>query len=135
MTPHRSTYDRRIEWWFARVTLCFGAFLLHPERSMDSLAFVQLRSWAPESYWGVLYAATGATHCVALWINGRRWWTPFVRCVIAAINFAVYLVFAAGFWTVDPWTTGVFFYGLAMSYASIVVFYGAVKDSYHAWRT
>ncbi|SOH93384.1 hypothetical protein SAMN06273572_10260 [Monaibacterium marinum] len=129
MRPHR---DRRIEWWFARVTLCFGLFLMAPAQSMDSLAFVQLRLWAPEFYWGLLFAVTGVTHCGALWINGRRWWTPLVRFCIAGVNFSVYLIFAAGFYSVDPWTTGVFFYGLAMSYASIVVFYGAVKDSYHA---
>ena len=129
MTAHP---DRRIEWWFARVTLLFGLFLMVPRQSMDAAAFFQLRLWAPEVYWGGLFAVTGVTHCTALWINGRRWWTPLVRLCIAAINFAVYLVFATGFWTIDPWTTGVFSYGISMSYASIIVFYGAVKDSYHA---
>lgn len=124
--------DRRLEWSLAAGTFGFGVWLADGARSMDSEAYLVLRSWLYESDWAILFILTGALHMVALGINGRAWWTPFVRSTVTAINALVYASFATGFWMIDTSSTAVFMYSWASTQALICV-YGAVKDVYRVW--
>ena len=125
--------DRRLEWSLAAGTFGFGVWLADGARSMDSDAYLVLRSWLYESDWAILFIVTGALHMVALGINGRAWWTPFVRSTVTAINALVYASFATGFWIIDTSSTAVFMYSWASTQALICI-YGAVKDVTRVWR-
>lgn len=124
--------DRRLEWSLAAGTFGFGVWLADGARSMDSDAYLVLRSWLYESDWAILFIVTGALHMVALGINGRAWWTPFVRSTVTAINALVYASFATGFWIIDTSSTAVFMYSWASTQALICI-YGAVKDVSRVW--
>ena len=97
--------DRRLEWSLAAGTFGFGIWLADGSRSMDSDAYIVLRSWLYESDCALLFLITGALHMVALGINGRAWWTPFMRSGVTAINALVYASFATGFWLMDASST------------------------------
>mgnify|MGYP003635897969 FL=1 len=125
--------DRRLEWSLAAGTFGFGIWLADGSRSMDSDAYIVLRSWLYESDWALLFLITGALHMVALGINGRAWWTPFVRSTVTAVNALVYASFATGFWLMDASSTAVFMYSWASTQA-LVCIYGAVKDVSRVWR-
>lgn len=124
--------DRIFEWWLAVNTTLFGVFISMPAESMDSLAFLQLRSFMPESAWGAFFLTTGALHLMALIINGRRWWTPLVRSAVTSLNCFVYILFGVGIFMIDPWSTGVFSYVSTIGSAAAICFYRATKDSTHA---
>jgi hypothetical protein len=125
--------DRRLEWSLAAGTFGLGVWLADGSRSMDSDAYLVLRSWLYESDWALLFVITGALHMVALGINGRAWWTPFVRSTVTSINALVYASFATGFWLIDTSSTAVFMYSWACTQALICI-YGAVKDVSRVWR-
>jgi|GEM_PF-1206164 len=125
--------DRRLEWSLAAGTFGFGIWLADGSRSMDSDAYIVLRSWLYESDWALLFLITGALHMVALGINGRAWWTPFIRSGVTAVNALVYASFATGFWLMDASSTAVFMYSWASTQA-LVCIYGAVKDVSRVWR-
>lgn len=124
--------DRKIEWWFALQTAGFGLFLMSPAPSMDSIAFTKLVGWMPEYEWGLLFLATGLLHVMALAINGRRWWTPFVRFGMTSLNMVTYAAFMLGFAGIDPWTTAVWTYGPSILSAAGLCIYGAAKDTVKA---
>jgi len=131
MTPGMHK-DRRLEWSLAAGTFGFGIWLADGGRAMDSDAYIVLRSWLMESDWAILFIITGAMHLVALGINGRAWWTPFVRATVTAANALIYASFATGFWLMDANSTAVFMYSWACIQALICV-YGAMKDVARTW--
>jgi hypothetical protein len=130
MTHHHK--DRRLEWWLAINTAFFGVFIAAAWQSMDSAAYDVLRTWLTETNWGLLFVVTGFCHAVALGINGRAWWTPFVRTAATSANALIYASFAAGFWAMDPKSTAVWIYS-SLSVAALICIYGAVKDVVHVW--
>ena len=132
MTLIRHHKDRRLEWWLAWTTFGFGVWLADGSQSMDSAAYEMLRSWLLESDWAIVFVVTGAMHLVALGINGRAWWTPFIRAIVTAGNSLVYISFATGFWLLDDRSTAVWIYS-SLCVAALICIYGAVKDSCHVW--
>lgn len=126
--------ERKIEWWFASQTAGLGLFLMHPESSMDSIAFETLTRWMPEYDWGLLFMVTGAAHLTALGINGRRWWTPFVRVTATVVNALTYAAFMVGFSAIDPWTTAVWTYGPSILSAACICIFGAAEDTVAALK-
>jgi len=124
--------DRRLEWSLAAGTFGFGVWLADGAFSMDSEAYLVLRSWLYESDWALLFILTGALHLVALGNKGRAWWTPFIRSGVTAINALVYASFATGFYLMDASSTAVFMYSWASTQALICI-YGAVKDVSRVW--
>jgi len=124
--------DRRLEWSLAVGTFGFGMWLVDSAASMDSQAYAVLRSWLSENDWAIMFILTGTLHMVALGINGRAWWTPFIRTSVTSINALIYASFATGFWIIDQSSTAVFMYSWACSQALICI-YGAVKDVSRVW--
>lgn len=128
----RKHKDRRLEWWLAATTFGFGLWVVDPARSMDGRAYDVLRTWLSEADWGLLFILTGALHLVALGINGRAWWTPFVRSGVTAANAMIYAAFATGFALSDKSSTAVWIYS-ALCVAALVCIYGAVRDVVRIW--
>lgn len=126
--------QRKLEWCFALYNTLFGLWLLAPTPSMPGLAFGTLVSWLSEPEWGLLFGLTGTAHLVSLWVNGRRWWTPFTRALMSACAIIPFALFAAGFAHFNPWHTAVFTYGFGCCGAGFVSLYCAVKDAVHAWE-
>lgn len=124
--------DRVFEWWLAANTFGFGCFLGAGMESMDSLAFSQLTRWFPEEAWAAFFAITGFLHLIALIINGRRWWTPFIRSGTTALNLAAYVFFGLGFMLIDPSSTAVYSYTVMIGSAAAICFFRAMKDAVHA---
>lgn len=125
-------FDRRaLEWWLASYTTFFGIMLALPSVSMGTAAFDIIISWADEDEWGLFFGLVGIFHLAALWINGRRWWTPFVRTVACSITMAAFTMLAFAFGVKSLATTAVFTYG-AIATASLFCVYRAVKDAVHS---
>lgn len=126
--------NRILEWWFAISTVGFGGWLALPVESMSTGAFYDLTLWLEEREWAFLFAVTGLAHCVSLFVNGSRWWTPFSRTLMLIINSLCYALFALGF-AVTYWpTTATYTYGVMIEGAALWCIYRAVKDCVHAWE-
>lgn len=51
----------------------------------------------PSEFWAAMLFIPSVTYLMALYINGRRWWTPIVRLVsglLVALNFSAFVVSA-----------------------------------------
>ena len=132
MIPYK---NRLLEWWFAISTVGFGCWLALPIESMATGAFYDLTRWLEEGEWAFLFAVTGLAHCVSLFVNGRRWWTPFSRALMLVVNALCYGLFAVGF-AVTYWpTTATYTYGVMIQFAAMICIYRAVKDCVHALET
>lgn len=131
----RTPFKRRLmEWWFALTTVGFGGWLALPVESMATGAFADLTRLLSERQWAILFALTGLAHCVSLWVNGSRWWTPFARSAMLLVNTMSYALFAAGF-AMTYWpTTATYTYGVTILGAAFICIYRAVKDCVHAWE-
>lgn len=117
---------RRLELFFALQTFFFGLWLLFPFNSMGTLAYNTLISAVEEPLWGWLFFFNGLSHIFALSINGRRWWSPFVRWFSALCSFLIYLGFSVGFFLENWMTTAVpVYFSLAL---------GSAICMYFAWR-
>lgn len=101
--------DRKLEWVLAAYTFGFGIFLAHPADSMAK-SMEGVTDIIPEREWGVLYATVGFLHISALHINGRSWWTPFVRLAASSFSFMVFSAMAISIITINPASTGAFTY-------------------------
>lgn len=124
--------NRLLEWWFAASTVGFGVWLALPMDSMSTGAFADLTRWLTEAEWAFLFGITGVAHCVSLFVNGRRWWTPFARTLMLTVNSLCYGLFAVGF-AVTYWpTTATYTYGVMILGAALICIYRAVKDCVHA---
>lgn len=129
---HTPFERRRMEWWFAGSTLGLGLWLFLPWVSMSTGAYSNLLQWLREDEWATIFALTGTAHMTSLYVNGRRWWTPFARATMLAVNALCYAALAVGFMA-EYWpTSATFTYGFAMSSAAIICIYYAVKDCVHA---
>ncbi len=120
---------RETEWTISIAATGFGIWLIWPMPSMDGAAFSVLTNWAPEPQWGLLFFLTGISHVVALVINGRAAWTAWVRAGCAALNFMTYVMLAAGFWVLDPATTGVYSYSIFAAMA-LAAWVRAIRDGF-----
>jgi len=121
--------DRIMEWWLAANTLLFGLFISAPPTSMSSEIFNQLLQHISEKQWAVFFMITGATHLIALIINGRRWWTPILRSITSAANTSVFILFGVGILFSTPTAAGAYIYLVMISSAAAICFYRAVKDA------
>jgi len=111
MDAHELLLTRRLEVFLGGTTTVFGAWLLMPWDAMSTASFAVILSAAPEYVWGGLFFLNGLSHLAALAINGRRWWSPFMRWGVTMTTALVYLAFCLGF-TFQNWaTTAVPIYG------------------------
>jgi hypothetical protein len=124
---------RRLEIFLSATTGGFGLFLLLPAESMSGPAFEFVTADISENAWGLVFALNGASHTLALAVNGSRWWSPLVRCWSALYSAILYAILAAGFAAYSLTTTAVWTYG-CLSFGSVIAVYWAWKDSIKAVR-
>lgn len=129
--------SRKLEWFLALYTLCFGLWLLLPACSMGE-SFASALAYMSETQWGQVYAVIGALHLIALHVNGRGAWTPFARLLAVLINSQVFLAIALNLIPYNPWSTGVFTYGfLSLGFCGVCII-SAAADCGHEikiWTT
>lgn len=114
--------SRKLEWMISVYTIYFGVLLIIPGDSMGGPNFVKPLQWLPEEQWGFMYTAVGILHAVALHINGRAAWTPFVRAIMLLINSQVFLWLSAGLAQTNPMGTGPHTYGfLAIGFCGVAL--------------
>ncbi len=117
---------RKLEVFLSVTTGGFGAFLLLPADSMGGPAFAFVTADISEPAWGLAFALNGASHALALAVNGSRWWSPLVRCWSAVYSAILYLILVAGFMAYSFSSTAVWTYG------SLAV--GSAISACYAWR-
>ena len=88
---------RRLEWSLSIFTVVFGAVLTLPHVSMATPGYSPVLSMLTERDWGLVYAAIGICHMMALHVNGRGAWTPFARLAALLINSQVLLAMSLAF--------------------------------------
>lgn len=124
---------RRLEVFLSAITGGFGLFLLLPAESMSTPAFRYVTADISEFAWGCAFAMNGASHGLALAVNGSRWWSPLVRCWASMYSVILYAILTAGFAAYSLTTTAVWTYG-SLSIGSYIALYWAWRDSITAVR-
>jgi hypothetical protein len=97
---------RRLEWLIALMTTYLGGFTLLPFKSFAEAYFVGPMSWATEMLWGIGYLVIGIFHCVALRIDVKAWWTPFLRAAMLFLNAQLYFAAGLALAMQNPWSVG-----------------------------
>jgi hypothetical protein len=93
----RSLEDRAIEWFAALVMLWFGANMAMPGDMLASPRFRGFQQWAfSEGAWAAILIGFALARLVALYVNGRRPKTPYIRVICAVVGFLVYAWIAQG---------------------------------------
>lgn len=89
---------RALEYHLASFDLLYGFMLMLPAwDSMNASIYRPLLGLIPdEFYWGLIFFSRGIFHMLALYINGRAWWTPYCRAAASAVS----ALFWVGFGTV-----------------------------------
>lgn len=122
---------RKLEWWLAMATFGFGVWLMAPWVSFATVGYIGVAALLGEFAWGCLYLCVGAGHCYALHVNGRAWWTPFLRVATLFTNSQVFLAFAIAFYGQNPASTAVYIYSacvVACCFAIIPAFEDCGKE-------
>lgn len=103
--------QRKLEWMLSIYTILFGLWLMMPVQNMIGPTFRAALFIMDEYSWGSIYLLTGIFHTLALHINGRAAWTPFVRVLAIMLNMQVFLAMAMSIASVNIWASGAFTYG------------------------
>ena len=136
MTWHPMLAQRRLEWWLAAYTIFWGLFLVALPDPLVGSPYTVMRIWAPAPVWGCATAAVGLFHIWALYINGRRHWSAYIRAAATACNAAVFTlalaaVVAAVWHGLAPISATVTIY-VAPVWAAVCAFMVAASDAYVA---
>lgn len=129
---------RKLEWMISIFTVYFGLLLMLPVQSMTSASFILALAIMGEAVWGLIYAAVGAFHCVALHVNGRAWWTPFARLAALFLNANAFLAMSFSLAPANPWGTGVHIYGFfAVGFCGAATYSAGIDcgKEIKIWRT
>lgn len=124
---------RRLEVWAASGAFVYGVATILPWDSMASPAYSSLTTMLPEAVWGLLFLTGGLAHFFALAINGRRWWTPIVRCFMSLLTLSLYMTFALGFAVVNAQSGAVVSFLIGASAHALCLLY-ALRDAKQAMK-
>lgn len=128
---------RRLEWALSTCTVTLGAVLLWPAESMGLPIYGTALRIMGESDWGLLYFIVGSCHIIALHINGRAAWTPFVRLAALFLNSQVFLALSLGLAHVNAWSVGAFIFGYLATVFCGMAIWAAAQDcgrEFAIWR-
>jgi len=98
---------RHAEIFSALGCLVMGLWLMRDVESMGTVAYHDLLEMASEKSWGAIFLLNGIIHALSLYINGHRWWTPFLRLFACIGSVALYAAFVMGFAMANPHTTAI----------------------------
>ena len=122
-------FNIRLGEWFAAIILVSMAALFFGAPSMfaqSAAYFAGLAGFASQPVWGVLLLAMGGVRIVALWINGRKSITPYIRMALAFFSCFVWQqltvsLFVSGVpglgWAIVPWLLALDMYNVFRSSA------------------
>lgn len=130
-------HGRRLEWMLALYTILLGGVLLAPFTVMAPDRFASALLAMSERSWGAVYAVIGGGHALALHINGRAWWTPFIRAGALFCSSQAFLALALSLAHRNPTDLGVFSYGFtAIGFCGAALASAAIDcgHEYRIWR-
>lgn len=119
----------RLGEWFSGVILASMSVLMFCAVGMfdrSSTYFSGLSAFGSQPVWGSIFAVFGGVRLVALWINGRKPITPFIRMTLAFLSCFVWWqlaisLFASGIpglgWALVPWLLALEMYNVFRSSA------------------
>lgn len=126
--------NRKLEWALAIYSLLFGVMIALPPVSFSSENARGVLSIMNETRWGLLYAAAGMAHAVALHVNGRAAWTPFLRISVIFLNSQIFLAMALAFASANVWGTAVLTYGSMCFVFCLIAGHAAALDCGREWK-
>ena len=95
--PYRALFSRRrLEWWLAHSTALWGLFLMVVPSALDGVVYFIMSLWMPAAVWGGIAYMIGIFHIWALFINGRRKWSPHVRLAATILTSFLFAAATAG---------------------------------------
>ena len=124
----RTFRERAPEWVLAFIQFGWGFTLLLPGASFDRPFFLPLAAVAPEEAWGTVLALAGMTRFAALYINGSRTQTPFVRQICSMAGMLIWAFLTMGALSVEWRSPAVFVYS-GLFILEAIMFQYAGKDA------
>jgi hypothetical protein len=107
----RTFRERAPEWALAFIQAGWGGTLLLPGPTFDRPFFEPLAAIAPETSWGLVVFMLGLARLAALYINGSRRETPFVRQVASLAGMLVWAMLTMSAMALTWRSPAVFNYG------------------------
>lgn len=122
-------FQIRLGEWLASIILCSVGVLLATAPTMfdrNPIYFHGMTNFALQPTWATLFLTCGIVRIVALYVNGRKPITPYIRMAFAFVSCFVWYqtcisLFASGVpglgWAVFPWLTALDMYNVFRSSA------------------
>jgi len=122
-------FNIRLGEWLASIILATLAVLFFGAPTMfasNEQYFVGLSNFASQVQWGVILLSVGTVRIGALWVNGRKPITPYIRMALAFFSCFVWWQLAIGLflsgvpglgWAVIPWLLALDMYNVFRSSA------------------
>lgn len=108
---------RIFEWFAALALVCWAIALALPGDALSAPQFAVLRDqWGGEPRHTILMGFVGSLWCAALWVNGDRRRSPFIRAFCCIVGASVWAEISTGILLASSAagyvSTGFFVYGL-----------------------
>jgi hypothetical protein len=87
---------RALEWGLSWIMLAIGLCLFIPFPTLDQPAFVPIRQWGDDAFWGCVLSGLSSIRIAALWRNGGWEPSPIIRAATAVLSSAIWALFALG---------------------------------------
>lgn len=124
----RTFRERAPEWVLAFIQSGWGATLLLPGDTFDRPFFRPLAAIASEGAWGAAVFAAGIIRLAALYINGSRRETPFVRQMCSLVGMLIWAMLTMGAMTAE-WRSPAVFNYLGLFALEAIMFSYAGRDA------
>lgn len=76
--------------------LAIGLCLFLPFPTLDQPAFIPMREWGNDNFWGTVLVILSMVRLVALWRNGGWVPSPTIRAVTSVVSAVIWALFALG---------------------------------------
>ena len=87
---------RALEWGLGWIMLAIGLCLFIPYDTLDQPAFVPMRQWGDDVFWGTVLVSLSLARLLALWRNGGWVPSPMIRAATSVLSSGVWALFALG---------------------------------------
>lgn len=87
---------RALEWGLGWIMLAIGLCLFIPYDTLDQAAFVPMRQWGDDTFWGTVLVSLSLVRLLALWRNGGWVPSPMIRAATSVLSSGVWALFALG---------------------------------------
>jgi len=87
---------RALEWGLGWIMLAIGLCLFIPYDTLGQSAFVPMRQWGDDLFWGTVLVSLSSVRLLALWRNGGWVPSPMIRAATSVLSSGVWALFALG---------------------------------------